>query len=283
MGWNSCPCSFQSYTCCRVPTSWAAIGLFYESSLPRHGHIWRHLWWVDKGVDLSPPAPLPHYSLLGAARARKIFLVFPHSLFPQLFSPLLPPGPSSPFSPSPFPNCSPLSLPLPPYFHLLPFISNLSLILSATSSWTSLPSEKGYAGNRLHDLPIYNPTRYLYITTVSMQDREATFRILEKHFARYEIHTWIHYPHILITLWTITRGLKALLRAREYRQPPLLEYWPVKNSVEENMFTCFNQGSSNTVQGCTKEKSKKAKRLRCQGCHLWWRIDPNNPPPPPHL
>ena len=31
--------------------------------------------------------------------------------------------------------------------------------------------------------------------------------------------------------------------------------------------------------GCTKEKSKKAKRLRGQGCHLWWRIDPNNPLP----
>ena len=79
-----------------------------------------------------------------------------------------------------------------------------------------------------HVLPIYNPTRYLYITTESMQDREATFRILEKHFARYEIHTWTHFPHILITLWTITGDPKALLRAREYRQPPLLEYRPVK-------------------------------------------------------
>ena len=82
-----------------------------------------------------------------------------------------------------------------------------------------------------HDLPIHNPTRYLYITTVSMQDREATFRILEKHFARYEIHTWTHFPHILITLWTITGGPKALLRAREYRQPPLLEYRPVKKKT----------------------------------------------------
>ena len=81
-----------------------------------------------------------------------------------------------------------------------------------------------------------------------MQDREATFRILEKHFARYEIHTWTHFPHILTTLWTIRGGPKALLRAREYHQPPLLEYRSVKNTVEDNMYTCFNQGSSNTVQ-----------------------------------
>ena len=45
------------------------------------------------------------------------------------------------------------------------------------------------------------------------------------------------------------------------------------------MYTCFNQGSSNTVQGLHQEKVEKAKRLRGQGCLICWRIDPNTPPP----
>ena len=66
---------------------------------------------MDKGVDISPPAPLHPSSFLGAARARKFFLVFLPSLFPQLFSPF------------------PLS---PPHFHLPPLVSHLLLTLRAS-------------------------------------------------------------------------------------------------------------------------------------------------------
>ena len=55
----------------------------------------------------------------------------------------------------------------------------------------------------------------------------------------------------------MTRGPKAVLRAREYHQPPLLEYRLVKNMVEDNMYTCFNQGSSNIVQRLHQGKVEK--------------------------
>ena len=63
-----------------------------------------------------------------------------------------------------------------------------------------------------------------------MQDREATFRILEKALRALRNSHLGHCPHILITLWTITRGPKALLHACEYHQPPLLEYRSVKKN-----------------------------------------------------
>ena len=86
------------------------LGLFYVPSLPRHGDIWRHLWGMDKGVDISPPAPLPPSSLLGAARAQN---------FPRF--------PSLPFSPIVLPSPLP-----PPHFHLPPLVSRLLFTLRAS-------------------------------------------------------------------------------------------------------------------------------------------------------
>ena len=62
-----------------------------------------------------------------------------------------------------------------------------------------------------------------------MQDREATFRILEKALrALRNSHLDPLSPYFNNIMNNIPRGPKTLLRAREYHQPPLLEYRSVK-------------------------------------------------------
>ena len=134
------------------------LGFFYVPSLPRHGHgdIWRHLWGLDREVHFFPrPYLLP---LFLKRRARKIFLVSPPLPFPLNYSPLF-------LLPAPH-------LPLPSYsvrpliFNLIA-IPELQAIRICQTSITTISLS-------------HNPKRYLYKTAVGMQDREATFRILEK-------------------------------------------------------------------------------------------------------
>ena len=51
--------------------------------------------------------------------------------------------------------------------------------------------------------------------------------------------------------------------------------------VEDNMYTCFNQSSSNTVRGCTKEKSKKALGATEVRDAIFDDEMTRTPPPPP--
>ena len=136
-------------------------------SLPRHGHgdIWRHLWGVDREVHCSPR---PYLLLLFLKRrARKIFLVSPTPPFsPKLFSPLPPPCPSSPYPALHLPLPS-YSVRPPPFIFNLITIPELQAIRICQTSITTISLS-------------HNPKRYLYKTAVGMQDREATFRILEK-------------------------------------------------------------------------------------------------------
>ena len=136
-------------------------------SLPRHGHgdIWRHLWGVDREVHCSPR---PYLLLLFLKRrARKSFLVSPTPLFsPKLFSPLPPPCHSSPY-PAPHLPLPSYSVRPPPLIFNLIAIPELQAIRICQTSITTISLS-------------HNPKRYLYKTAVGMQDREATFRILEK-------------------------------------------------------------------------------------------------------
>ena len=114
MGWDSCPCSFQSYACCRVPTSWAARTLLRAEPTPTRTHLKTSLRGGQGGRPLpsrSLTSFLPSWS---GARAQNFSSFFLTPFFPELFSSLPPPGPLSPFPPPLFPIVllSPSSRPL---------------------------------------------------------------------------------------------------------------------------------------------------------------------------
>ena len=217
MGWDSCPCSFQSKTCL-APTSWAARILLSAEPTPTRtrGHLKTSLRGGQGGTLL--PSPLPPSSLLEAERAQN----FPRFHHPSLFPQIILPSPSSlhfisisrPSSPSSLLPCPP-----PP-----------------PSSLTSLPSENSHA-IRICRASIttislsHNPKRYLYKTAVGMQDREATFRILEK---------------------------KALCALRNSHLDPLSPYFNNimnNNKRPESLFTC-TWVSSTTIVGVSVRKKK---------------------------
>ena len=140
MGWDSCPCSFQSKTCL-APTSWAARILLSAEPTPTRtrGHLKTSLRGGQGGTLL--PSPLPPSSLLEAERAQN----FPRFHHPSLFPQIILPSPSSlhfisisrPSSPSSLLPCPP-----PP-----PVIFNLIAI-------RELARDKDMPGIDYHDLPI---------------------------------------------------------------------------------------------------------------------------------
>ena len=109
-------------------------------------------------------------------------------------------------------------------------------------------------------------------------------------FALHKIYTWPVSFHFTKTKKCVFQSLNNIMNNDKRPESLITCTWVSsttivgvsarKNMVEDNMYTCTNQGSSNTVQRLHQGKVEKAKRLRGQGCHPWRRIGPNTPPPP---